>query len=259
MNTNFEIYNYLNLINRRVAKAFRSTGRIPLPANFKITTETIKERLYLNQMQSSISYPEFLFENNRNVKKRFKASVKQIKQLQAMLKDPEYAKTMSPAFLEKFSTYLKLRLFVTNCILKEFKHFYFNECDAYEEICAIDTIFFELLDDTFEPDFDVRLHVGNLENKYKVFYQERVSRLEEKVSEKTKKKRAEKAKLQQEAVQLNQKALNEYIQSNTKTEKKEAKEIKAGIRNEKKEAKIKKSQEIHTFKQEKEQKINERK
>ena len=149
MNTNFEIYNYLNLINRRVAKAFRSTGRSPLPANFKITTETIKERLYLNQMQSSISYPEFLFENNRNVKKRFKASVKQIKQLQAMLKDPEYAKTMSPAFLEKFSTYLKLRLFVTNCILKEFKHFYFNECDAYEEICAIDTIFFELLDDTF--------------------------------------------------------------------------------------------------------------
>lgn len=248
MNTNFGIYNYLNLINRRVAKAFRSTGRNPLPADFKVTEEAIKERLYLNQMQSNISFPQFLFEDNRAVKKRFKASVKQIKQLQTMLKKPEFSGTMSPEFLKRFSTYLKLRLFVTNCILKEFKHYYFNECDAYEEICAIDTIFFELLDGTFEPDFDVRLYVDGLEEKYNIFYQERVSRLEEKVSEETKKKRAEKNKLQQQSIDLNE-----------KLQKHEAKMIKTGIKTEKKEAKINKTRELYSFKQEKEQKQFEKK
>lgn len=242
MNTNFGIYNYLNLINRRVAKAFRSTGRSPLPANFKITDEAIKERLYLNQMQSDISYPQFLFENNRNVKKRFKASVKQIKQLQAMLKDKKFASSMSPAFLEKFEAYLRLRLFVTKSILKEFKRYFFNECDAYEEICAIDTIFFELLDGTFEPDFDVRLYVDGLEEKYNIFYQERINRLEPKVSEATKKKREGKTKLQEQAIELNQKALKD-----------EAKMIKTGIKTEKKEAKINRSRELYSFKQEKEQ------
>jgi len=248
MNTNFAIYNYLNLINRRVAKAFRSTGRSPLPANFKVTKEAIVERLYLNQMQSSITFPEFLFEDNRAVKKRFKASVKQIKQLQAMLKNAQFSGTMSANFLEKFSTYLKLRLFVTNSILKEFKRFYFNECDAYEEICAIDTIFFSLLDGTFEPDFDVRLYVDGLEEKYNIFYQERIERLEQKVSEKTKKKRAEQNKAMETAIDLN-----------AKVHKSEAKMIKSGLKTERKETRIKKTKELYSFKQEKEQKINEKK
>ena len=237
MNSNFGIYNYLNLINRRVAKAFRSTGRNPLPADFKITTESIKERLYLNQMQANISYPAFLFEDNRAVKKRFKASVKQIKQLQAMLKDENFTKTMSKEFLTEFSTYLKLRLFVTNSILKEFKRYFFNECDAYEEICAINTIFFELLDGTFEPDFDVRLYLDELEQKYKIFYQERVNRLEEKVSEETKKKRAQIQKLHEQEIDLN-----------AKVQKDEAKMIKTGLKTEKKKEKKKSSKEVSSFK-----------
>ncbi len=248
MNTNFGIYNYLNLVNRRVAKAFRNTGRNPLPAGFRITTESIKERLYLNQMQADISYPEFLFENNRNVKKRFKASVKQIKQLQAMLKDESFRNTMSTDFVTRFSTYLKIRLFVTISILKEFKRYYFNECDAYEEICAIDTIFFELLDGTFEPDFDVRLYLDGLEEKYKIFYNERVNRLDEKVSAKTKKKREQQNELNRQEINLNE-----------KVHKDEAKQIKTGIKNERKTEKLNKTREIVTFKQAKEQKLNDKK
>ncbi len=241
MNTNFEIYNYLNLVNRRVAKAFRNTGRCPFIGNFRITDEAIKQRLYLNQMQSKITYPQFLFENNRNVKKRFKASVKQVKQLQAMLKKPEFANTMSDKFRAKFTFYLNIRLFVTKAILKEFKRYYFNECDAYEEIFAIDTIFFSLLDGTFEPDFDVRLYVDGLEEKYNIFYQEHVNRLEEKVSEKTKKKRSAQNKLQQQAINLNE-----------KVNKSEAKKIKMGIQAEIKKGKVNKNKEIRSFKQEKE-------
>ena len=241
MNTNFGIYNYLNLVNRRVAKAFRSSGRSPLPEGFTITKEKIMERLYLNQMQSDITFPSFLFEDSRAVKKRFKASVKQIKQLQAMYKKPEYAKTLSSEFSKKFETYLNLRLFVTKSILKEFKRYFFNECDAYEEICAIDTIFFRLLDGTFEPDFDVRLYVDGLEKKYNIIYQESVSRLEEKVSEKTKKKRAEQILMHQQAIDYN-----------IDLQKNEAKMIKDGMKTEKKEAKINKSRELYSFKQEKE-------
>lgn len=245
MNTNFGIYNYLNLINRRVAKAFKNTGKNPLPADFKITTEAIKERLYLNQMYSNLSFPAFLFEDNKQIKKRFKASLKQIKQLQAMLSKESVAKTMSPKFLAKFSTYLKMRMLVTKSILKEFKRYFFNECDAYEEICAIDTIFFELLDGTFEPDFDVRLYLDGLEKKYAIYYQERVSRLEEKVTEATKKKREKQQKLHEQAVDLNAKVLKD-----------EAKKIKTGLKTEKKEEKKSQSREVSSFKQAKDQKTN---
>ena len=248
MNTNFEIYNYLNLVNRRAAKAYRNTGICPFIGNFRITDEAIKQRLYLNQMQATITYPQFLFENNRNVKKRFKASVKQVKQLQAMLKKPDFANTMSDRFRAKFTFYLNIRLFVTKAILKEFKRYFFNECDAYEEICAIDTIFFSLLDGTFEPDFDVRLYVDGLEEKYNIFYQEKVSRLEEKVSEETKKKRAAQNNLQKQAINLNE-----------KVKKDEVKKIKMGIQAEIKEGKINKTKEIRSFKQEKEHREYEKK
>ena len=247
MSGNFEIYNYLNLINRRVAKAFRQTGKNPLPADFVVNKEAIKERLYLNQMQSDISFPAFLFEDNKDVKKRFKASVKQIKQLQSMLKDEKFTAKMSKKFVQKFDTYLKIRLFVTQSILKEFKRYYFNECDAYEEIRAIDTIFFDLLDGTFEPDFDVRKYLDDLENKYKLYYQERVNRLPEKISEKTRKKREKEKIAQRQELALNEKTLKQNV-----------KKIKSDIKKEKKAEKIIKNKEISQFKQEKERKLNQK-
>lgn len=245
MNTNFEIYNYLNLVNRRVAKAYRNTGKNPLPDDFVFDKNAIKERLYLNQMQSNISFPAFLYENNRNVKKRFKASVKQIKQLQAMLKDKNFTKNFSAKFLTKFRTYLDIRLFVTNSILKEFKRYFFDECDAYEEICAIDTIFFDLLDGTFEPDFDVRKYLDNLEEKYNIYLEERINRLNPKVSQETKEKRERKKKVNEQNLALNEKTL-----------KNQSKKIKNDLKFEKKSEKINKNREISAFKQSKEQKQN---
>lgn len=244
MNRNFEIYNYLNLINRRVAKAYKQTGKNPLPSSFVVNKEAIKERLYLNQMQSDISFPAFLFEDNKDVKKRFKSSVKQLKELQSMLKDEKFTSKMSKKFVEKFDTYLKIRIFVTQSILKEFKRYYFNECDAYEEICAIDTIFFDLLDGTFEPEVDVRKYLDDLENKYKIYHQERINRLPEKVSEQTKKKREKQKLSQKQELDLNKENL-----------KKNIKKIKSDIKKEKKNEKIIKSREISKFKQEKEKKI----
>jgi hypothetical protein len=238
MNTNFEIYNYLNLINRRVGKIYRTSGKNPLPSDFVVDKQAIKDRLIDNQFESTLSFPVFLYEDKKSVKKRFSSSIKQLKQLKTILHHKSFNQNLSKKFATRFECYLNIRIFVTKSILKDFKKYYFNECDAYEEICAIDTIFFDLLDGMFEPDIDVRNYLDNLEEKYNIYYQARVKRLEEKVSKETSEKRAKQ---------------NAEINLNVKNLKEDSKKMKSEIKNEKKTEKLNKDREIFSFKQEKEQ------
>ena len=100
MNENIEIYNYLNLTNPRLGKLYKMTGYNPLPKNFSFTKDAIKDRLYLNQMPSEISFPDFLYEDKKNLKKRFKLSLKRINQI---LKEKKYENKMTPAFAQMIS------------------------------------------------------------------------------------------------------------------------------------------------------------
>ena len=99
MSTYNEIYNYLNLVDKRLGNLYKKTGFNPLPADFKFDKETIKERLYLNQMASVLSFPEFLYEEKKQLKKRFNQTLKLIK---TILKEEKYTQYMSPEFARKF-------------------------------------------------------------------------------------------------------------------------------------------------------------
>ena len=172
-----EVYNYLNLTNQRLGKLYKLSGYNPLPEDFIFDKDTIKERLYLNQMPSTISFPEFLFGDKKDLKRRFALSLKRIKQI---LKDKKYETKMSPAFAKKFETYMVLRREVTSLILKDFSKYDFDECDAYIEICSINTIFFDLLDGIFDDAFNFYEVSFDLEYRYNIYYAERLKRLEKK-------------------------------------------------------------------------------
>ena len=202
MNENLEIYNYLNLTNRRLGKLYKTTGYNPLPKNFSFTKDVIKDRLYLNQMPSEISFPDFLYEEKRSLKKRFKLSLKRINQI---LKERKYENKMTPAFAQMFESYMLMRKEVTSMILKDFSKFDFDECDAYTEICSINTIFFDLLEEIFDDEFNFYEVSFDLEYRYGVYYAERLKRINKKNKQEIEKKLNENNLLIQKNIQKLQK------------------------------------------------------
>lgn len=234
MNENLEIYNYLNLTNRRLGKLYKTTGYNPLPKNFSFTKDVIKDRLYLNQMPSEISFPDFLYEEKRNLKKRFKLSLKRINQI---LKERKYENKMTPAFAQMFESYMLMRKEVTSMILKDFSKFDFDECDAYTEICSINTIFFDLLEEIFDDEFNFYEVSFDLEYRYGVYYAERLKRINKKNKQEIAKKLNENNLLIQKNIQK--------IQKNE-------------LKNEKIKEKLTKIKEINKFKSQKQKKDKEK-
>ena len=225
-----EIYNYLNLVDRRLGTLYKLTGYNPLPANFVFDNETIVERLYLNQMPSTISFPDFLYEDKKLLKKRFKMTLKRIQQI---LKEKKYSEFMSKKFANKFESYLLMRKAVTNLLLKDFRKYSFDECDAYIEICSINTIFFDLLEQIFDDEFNFLDILPTLEDVYNLYYSERLKRLEAKRNKK---------------ISQNAQKITENIVQNQKNQ----------IKLEKKSEKKHKMKQVSDFKQEKNKKIREK-
>ena len=86
LNNNFEIYNYLNITNRRLGKVYKYTGTHCLPADFDVNAEMFKERLFLNEMENQEIFPPFVNEEKKEIKKRLKNSIKNIQKLKKYAK-----------------------------------------------------------------------------------------------------------------------------------------------------------------------------
>ena len=228
--TTKEIYNYLNLVDRRLGLLYKLTGYNPLPSSFSFNSEAIVERLYLNQMPSSMSFPEFLYEEKKDLKKRFNMTIKRINQI---LKEQKYKACMSKDFTDKFEVYLLMRREVTSLILKDFNKSNFDECAAYIEICSINTIFFDLLEQIFDDEFNFSDILPTLEDLYNIYYSERLKRLEDK---------------RNKQIAKNNQKIAENIAINQKNQ----------IKLEKKSEKNNKLKQISDFKQEKNKKIREK-
>ncbi|MGN1201037.1 MAG: hypothetical protein ACI4R8_02080 [Candidatus Caccovivens sp.] len=216
MNTNFDILNYLNLTNSRLGKLYKLTGYNPLPEGFVLTKKIIKDKLILNQLQCN-KIPEFVFESKKELKTRFKNSVKNIKKIQKTTTN-----NLNPEFEQKIDLYLNVRREVTESVLKDFGKVNFDECDAYLEIYALDPIFAELLPDLFEENFSMPKLSRELEQKYEILKNERIKTLEKKITQKRKN-----AVIQEELVRSN---INIAEKSNKKENKKKiSKEKKSAL------------------------------
>lgn len=231
MSTYNEIYNYLNLVDRNLGRLYKKTGFNPLPADFKFDKETIKERLYLNQMASVLSFPDFLYEEKKLLKKRFSGTLKLIR---TILKEEKYKNYMSPEFARKFEVYMVMRREVTSLILKSFSKESFDECDAYTEICHLNTIFFDLLEGFFDDGFNFLDILPDLEKNYNLYYGERLKLIEKKNNE----------KIERNTIENSLK----ITKNNVKTNKNNLKLQKIDLKYEKQQEKIKKSKELSNFK-----------
>ena len=176
LNTNWEVYNYLNITNRKLGKQYKYLGRDFMPDEFDVNEETIKERLFLNELADNSVMPDFVYEEKRKIKKHFKNSIKNCKNL---LKN-NILSSFSPKFLQKINIYMDMRTFLTKQILKDFRSQDFDEVEAYREIFNLNPILGEMFDELYKDKIEPQALLLNLENRYKKIYLEKVKEIEEK-------------------------------------------------------------------------------
>ncbi|MDE6583495.1 MAG: hypothetical protein K2K31_02470, partial [Clostridia bacterium] len=175
---NYEIYNYLNLINRRLAKAYKYTGERILPNSFVFSKEKIMERLYLNQMRKGVVYPAYCYENRKEMKKMLKNSIKNINKITK--KQLYFDWHFSKDFEIKLDFYFVLRKAICTRLLHEFNNIDFNECSAYAEIYGVNPVLTELMEDLGKSDVDFEELFKGLEKKYIIAYHEKFKKINEK-------------------------------------------------------------------------------
>ncbi len=225
---NFEIYNYLNLTNHRLAKIYRLTGSSPLPESFSLSKEIIKERLYLSQMEDENVFPTFVSENKNKIKKHFKKSLKNCKKTQ---KSYDFFKIYSKKFAEKMETYFVLRINLTEILLKNFKKLTFDEVKAYQELYNLDPVLGQFMNPLFEDKVNFDSIFADLEKKYNLSYSQKMKLIEKKNNDLAKKDSVE-------------------IENNLNNAKRIKTERKIIERNAKTAQKLKKNHEVRKFREE---------
>lgn len=231
LNTNTEIYNYLNIANRKLGELYKKTGFSPLPGNFDVNEERFKELILLQQMQSKTAFPDFIFYDKKIIKKFFKNSNKNCKKLDKII---FVDKNLSPEFVYNFDVYLDMRVALTDIILKEFSDVDFDETRAYQEIYNLNPVFGELLDKLYHDDVDLAETLTNIEQEYQVSYLEHVQALEKKSNNKRKKESATQNQKSAKTLEDFDIKQEKNLQKTQKIEnKKEAKQVKQIINKQK--------------------------
>lgn len=171
LNTNLEIYNYLNLVDRRLAKLYKHSGFSPLPANFCVDEKVIERALILGEMKRE-NFEDFEVPEKKTFKKMLKISLKNCKKLQKIdvfADESNLSNHKVTGAAENFETYLVIRKEVTHQILKDMRNHDFDETAAYAELFNLNPIFGEILDKIFQCDFD-ETALENLPQKYNLLY-----------------------------------------------------------------------------------------
>ena len=174
-------FNYLSLINSRLAEDYSKRGVCFLSKTFEPTQEDFEERIYLNQISIASNNPSFLFDEKKNIKKRLKISLKNLKKCEKI----KFSGILSQNFAEKVETYLNARYRLTELILEDFSKFDFDENSAVLEISSINPILCSLFPDFFDENFNVEdfeARLKDLEDKYVLSYLEKIKVLEKKLS-----------------------------------------------------------------------------
>ena len=184
MEINFEVLNYLNMINEKFGILYSHFGYNPLPDDFAFSQKLIKERLAFNKMAKTLKTPDFIFDEKRKIRKKFKKSLKNTKKIEKIVKNTEKIDNFDK---NDFLIYLSVRKKLLKNEIFSFHKTEFEEGKSYAEIYNINPVFGKLLEKSFEEDIDVENFLEHLGENYKIAYKE----LQEKVKKKKKEKLTE--------------------------------------------------------------------
>ena len=184
MEINFEVLNYLNMINEKFGILYSHYGYNPLPDDFTLSEELIKERLVFNEMAKTLKTPNFIFEEKRKIRKKYKKSLKNTKKLEKIVKNKEKIDNFDK---NNFLIYLSMRKKLLKNEILSFHKTEFEEGKSYAEIYNINPVFGKMFERSFEEDLNLENFLEHLGENYKTTYKE----LQEKVKKKKKEKLTE--------------------------------------------------------------------
>lgn len=229
-NNYYDVYNFLNIINRRLGKLFKLTRYSPLPDGFVVTEENLTELLTIDQIKDETVMPFFVGQEKKNIKKLFKNGLKNCKYV---IKHQPFLKYCSKEFELRIRVYFNIRKDMFDIILKDFNSQDADEVQFYRECYNINPILGRAMDVLYENHVDFDKLFDGLEEKYNLAYQERIKSINKKTQ-----KTIEKAKETTAQIQLQQ---NKQKSNNLQKERKNIEKI---AKNEQKTAKKREIQAI---------------
>lgn len=243
LNTSFEVYNYLNITNRKLSKLYKYFGYNFFPDNFDITQDTFKERLYLNEMQLNNIFPPFSIEEKKGIKKFVKNS---IKNMQKIAKSGYFAENFSPDFAAKVEIYFDMRRELTRILLKDFNNQDVDEVALYQEIYNLNPVFSEFFEDLYLDKVDLPKLFDGLEEKYNKSYLAKLKLIEKKVTKK-----------QEKTNEIHEELQRQKNAAKTKNAEKDAKIVEKSVKNNKKATKTSEIKQVKAENKKAKQKVRE--
>ncbi len=244
LNTNFEVYNYLNITNRKLSKLYKYSGFNVLPKDFDINQQTFAERLYLNQMKKDNIFPPFSIVEKKEIKKFIKNS---LKNMQKVAKNGYFADKFSSDFAMKVELYFDMRFELTRILLKDFNDQDMDEVAMYQEIYNLNPVFAEFFEDLYSANVNLPKLFEGLEEKYNNSYLAKLKTLEKKVTKK-----------QEKTNELHENLQHQKNAIKSKNAEKDAKNVEKTVKNTKKATKTNEIKQVKAENKKAKQKVREK-
>ncbi len=177
VNNYYDVYNFLNIINRKLGKLFKLTKYSPLPEGFTITEENMTELLLIDQIKDDNVMPFFAGQEKKNIKKLFKNGLKNCKYV---IKHQPFKKYCSEEFSTRIRVYFNIRKDMFDIILKDFNAQDADEVQFYRDCYNINPVLGRAMDVLYETHVDFDKLFDGLEEKYTLAYQQKIKSLNKK-------------------------------------------------------------------------------
>ena len=223
MEINFEVLNYLNMINPCLGTMYKKGKLDYFSKTLTLPDQYFLSRMDLDKLSDEIKNPDFLYGFNMKIRKKYKNSLKINKKLIKI--------EFSDKFLNKnnnfeIKLYLIARMVILKKLLREYSGSKFDPFKIYEELYKLNPVFEEIMIDSFDTIDDLPKFLIDLPVKYKENYEDKLNTINKKCQKRT--KRVEKESFEQkqfdESIKLiKTKKVKNVIKNNEKTNKKPTK------------------------------------
>lgn len=142
------IFNALNLINPALGKAYHQKGYNPFDDEFVLKNDYVQELLSKAKDKKHIKTEEFLEKGNKEIAEIFKRAKENTEKLQTELE------ILNKSNLKNVIIFLKNRKELLSQAIKKLKNEKANSFLLYKDIVGIDTLYSEIVKETFFEYFD---------------------------------------------------------------------------------------------------------
>ena len=214
-------YDALNLINEKVGKAYEEKGYNPYGEQFSLDANYAQTLLEKAKGKKNLDTEQFLENGNRAVSQNFKLALENTEALKLdILAEMESAEPAMKDKLSEVVLYLNNRAELLSQAIEALKSGEASSLKLYEEVYNIDSVYGEILKESFLKNFNKTVAVENflstcrLRIKFEEFKQEQVKEQEKLARQKItaiEKKIDRELKAEAEKVQAREEKLKEEL------------------------------------------------